>query len=191
MAECASLLISSSQSDLRYTNQRNREQLVHDLITPHWPSRHCLVEIIHLLSTQPLPIRRDLLSQAHSEIFHPHLDGAMGLAHERLNLDAAGLHPNVVVTIQSTWAISMQTLYAAKWQVFEAWCDQCTVIPHQCSVSEVLCFLQEILDKGRVFSTIKVYSATITACHVSFSNTSVARHPLICRFRCTSVTPGC
>jgi len=42
--------------------------------------------------------------------------------------------------------------------------------------------LQEMLDKGRAFSTIKVYLAAILACHVGFGNTSVGHHPLICRF---------
>jgi len=51
------------------------------------------------------------------------LDIAMGLARERLNLDAAGFYPNVVATIQSARAISRRTLYAAKF-VFEGWCDQ-------------------------------------------------------------------
>ena len=44
------------------------------LIAPYWPGKHWLADIIQLLYDQPwpLPLRRDLLSQAHGEIFHPH-----------------------------------------------------------------------------------------------------------------------
>ncbi len=40
----------------------------------NWPSKHWLGEITWLLyrETWPLPICRDLLSQVHGEIFHPH-----------------------------------------------------------------------------------------------------------------------
>ncbi|XP_041864797.1 uncharacterized protein LOC121654646 [Melanotaenia boesemani] len=44
------------------------------LIAPRWPGKHWLAEIFQLLCSQPwpLPPRRDLLSQARGEIFHPH-----------------------------------------------------------------------------------------------------------------------
>ncbi|KAK9519955.1 hypothetical protein VZT92_022646 [Zoarces viviparus] len=43
---------------------------------PRWPSKHWVAEIIQLLADEPwpLPIRRDLLSQAGGEIYHPHPD---------------------------------------------------------------------------------------------------------------------
>ncbi|KAK9533173.1 hypothetical protein VZT92_008331 [Zoarces viviparus] len=46
------------------------------LIAPRWPSKHWVAEIIQLLADEPwpLPIRRDLLSQAGGEIYHPHPD---------------------------------------------------------------------------------------------------------------------
>ncbi|XP_060750593.1 uncharacterized protein LOC132862550 [Tachysurus vachellii] len=46
------------------------------LVAPRWPSRHWVAEIVQLLSGQPwpLPPRRDLLSQAGGEIYHPHPD---------------------------------------------------------------------------------------------------------------------
>ena len=46
------------------------------LIAPRWPSRPWVAEIVQLLSGQPwpLPPRRDLLSQAGGEIYHPHPD---------------------------------------------------------------------------------------------------------------------
>ena len=44
------------------------------LIAPRWPGKPWLAEIIPLLHSPPwpLPLRRDLLSQANGEIFHPH-----------------------------------------------------------------------------------------------------------------------
>lgn len=44
------------------------------LIAPRWQGKHWLAEIFQLLSSPPwpLPLRRDLLSQARGEIFHPH-----------------------------------------------------------------------------------------------------------------------
>ena len=44
------------------------------LIAPRWLGKYWLAEIYQLLCAQPwpLPLRRDLLSQAHGEIFHPH-----------------------------------------------------------------------------------------------------------------------
>lgn len=54
--------------------------------------------------------------------------------------------------------------------------------PFQCSVGIVLTFLQSLLDKGRAFSTIKVYLAAISACHVGLNGKTVGQHPLVCRF---------
>lgn len=44
------------------------------LIAPHWPSMPWLAEVKQLLRGRPwsLPIRRDLLTQANGQIFHPH-----------------------------------------------------------------------------------------------------------------------
>ena len=59
------------------TLERVREQCLSIiLIAPRWPGKHWLAEIVQLLSAQPwpLPLRRDLLSQANGEIFHPHPD---------------------------------------------------------------------------------------------------------------------
>ncbi|XP_047205469.1 uncharacterized protein LOC124857922 [Girardinichthys multiradiatus] len=44
------------------------------LIAPCWPGKHWLAEIFQMLHGEPwrLPLRRDLLTQARGEIFHPH-----------------------------------------------------------------------------------------------------------------------
>lgn len=59
-------------------------------------------------------------------------------------------------------------------------------LPFQCSVSQDLCFLQDMVDKGRAFSTIKVYLSaisTISACHIGFGRDSVSQHLLINLFK--------
>ncbi|XP_049326792.1 uncharacterized protein LOC125787056 [Astyanax mexicanus] len=59
------------------TLTRVREQrLSLILIAPHWPLKHWLAEIVQMLAGQPwpLPLRRNLLSQANREIYHPHPD---------------------------------------------------------------------------------------------------------------------
>ena len=50
------------------------EGLIAILVAPNWPQKQWLAEITQMLYSQPLqlPLRRDLLSQARGEIFHPH-----------------------------------------------------------------------------------------------------------------------
>lgn len=45
-----------------------------------------------------------------------------------------------------------------------------------------LCFLLDLLDVYKAFSTIKVYLAAIAACHVAFGGAHVGQNPLIKRF---------
>ncbi|XP_024865142.1 uncharacterized protein LOC108244802 [Kryptolebias marmoratus] len=108
--------------------------------------------------------------------------GSLGLARERWNLNVTGLPPEVIDTIQNSRAPSTRSLYNSKWRVFEEWCVERQAIPFQCSVVEVLCFLQSLLERGKAFSTIKVYLAAISACHVGFGDKPVGQHPLVCRF---------
>ncbi|KAK0135145.1 hypothetical protein N1851_029031 [Merluccius polli] len=71
---------------------------------------------------------------------------------------------------------------SGKWQVFEEWCGSRHTITFQCSVVDLLCFLQELVDKGKAFSTIKGHLASISAYHVGFGDKLVGQHPLVCRF---------
>nr|XP_055071026.1 uncharacterized protein LOC129451681 [Misgurnus anguillicaudatus] len=112
----------------------------------------------------------------------PSETNSLGLARERLNLNIAGLPPKVIETIQNARAASTRSLYDLKWRVFESWCAERNIVPFLCSVSDVLCFLQELLEKGRAFSTIKVYLSAISACHMGFNSGTIGQHPLVCRF---------
>ncbi len=106
----------------------------------------------------------------------------MGLAREWLNLTTAGLPQNVVNTIQNARAPSTRSLYDSKWGVFERWCLERGYTPFQCSVPAILSFLQDLIEKGKAFSTVKVYLAAIAACHIGFGDKSAGQHPLVCRF---------
>lgn len=140
----------------------------------------------------PSVIRRAIVpSRSHGSIIPsqrgdlpppPGQGGSLGLARERTNLNALGLSPRVVTTIQNARAVSTRSLYGCKWQVFEGWCDGRGITSYQCSVPDILCFLQDLMDKGRSFSTIKVHLAAISACHVGFEGSTVGQHPLIRRF---------
>ncbi|XP_073668878.1 uncharacterized protein [Paramisgurnus dabryanus] len=131
----------------------------------------------------PPPPHRPVVSSERGNLSPtPGQGGSLGLARERTNLNALGLHPRVIATIQNARAVSTRSLYGCKWQVFEGWCNEHDLISYQCSVPEILRFLQNLMDKGRSFSTIKVYLAAISACHVGFDGSTVGQHPLICRF---------
>ncbi|XP_048011810.1 uncharacterized protein LOC125245326 [Megalobrama amblycephala] len=131
----------------------------------------------------PPPPHRSIISSERGDLSPPPgQGGSLGLARERTNLNALGLPPSVVATIQNARAVSTRSLYGCKWQVFEGWCDGRGLTSYQCSVSDILCFLQDLMDKGRSFSTMKVYLAAISACHVGFEGSMVGQHPLICRF---------
>lgn len=113
------------------------------------------------------------------------LTGAMapaGSPAERSALRASGLPPGVIATIQNARAPSTRDLYSLKWRAFESWCQDRHLVPFQCSAVDILSFLQELLELGCSFSTIKVYLSAISACHVGFEGVTPGAHPLTVRF---------
>ncbi len=70
---------------------------------------------------------------------------------------------------------STQRLYALKLSIFSTWCQDRDLDPVISDVSEVLSFLQEMLDKQRSSSTVKVYTAAIAAFHTPIAGRSVGR----------------
>src|SRR4029434_10236874 len=97
------------------------------LIAPHWPSQPWAADLFNMSVQQPweLPVRRDLLTQAHRTVWHPHP--------EWCRLIASGLSDAVVATIQSARAVSTQALYTLKWRSFERWCAACQHDPINCA----------------------------------------------------------
>ncbi len=73
------------------------------------------------------------------------------------------LPERVLNTMAEARAPSTRCLYALKWSIFSAWCQDRDLDPVTFDVSVVLSFLQEMLDKKRTSSTIKVCAAAIAA----------------------------
>ena len=108
----------------------------------------------------------------------------MGLAHEGAALSSCGLPPDVVATIQGARAGSTRAAYDLKWNIFESWClsQSPSVVAYKAPVRSVLIFLQDRLNRGLTFSTVKVYLGAISACHEGFDGKTVGKHPLVRRF---------
>ncbi|KAL0204017.1 hypothetical protein M9458_002035, partial [Cirrhinus mrigala] len=90
---------------------------------------------------------------------------AVGPAPLASGRESMNLSESVLNTISEARAPSTRRLYALKWSVFSAWCSTRSEEPVSCDISVILSFLQELLDKGRSPSTLKVYVAAITASH--------------------------
>ncbi|XP_070409520.1 uncharacterized protein [Nothobranchius furzeri] len=131
----------------------------------------------------PAPTQRSAISGARGGF--PPTPGEivpLGLARELSNLQAVGLPQRVIETIQGARAPSTRSLYDCKWSILKNRCGENQEISFQCSVVVVLTFLQDLMDKGKAFSTIKVHLAAISACHIGFEGKSVGQHPLVSRF---------
>ncbi|XDV26734.1 hypothetical protein PO909_030369 [Leuciscus waleckii] len=101
------------------------------------------------------------------------------LGHQRVHV---GLPKGVLNTITQARAPSTRRLYSSKWSVFSGWCTARGVSPTNCDVTEVLSFLQELLDGGRAPSTLKVYVAAIAAFSETTLGQSIGRNDLVIRF---------
>ena len=85
-------------------------------------------------------------------------------------------------TIIQARAPSTRRLYASKWSVFSKWCTVKHLDPRSCEVPSLLVFLQEMLDKGRSPSTLKVYVAAVAAFTEPRRAQSLGKDELVIRF---------
>ncbi len=92
------------------------------------------------------------------------------------------LPERVLDTMAEARAPSSWRLYTLKWSIFSAWCQDRDLDPVTSNVSVVLSFLQEMLDKQRSSSTIKVYTAAIAAFHAPIAGRSVGRDSEVIQF---------
>ncbi|KAL1267190.1 hypothetical protein QQF64_002865 [Cirrhinus molitorella] len=74
-----------------------------------------------------------------------------------------------------------------------AWCAACGADSTSCDISLILSFLQELLDKGRSPSTLKVYVAAIAPYHTPIDGQSVALTSVkrMGDLQALSVSPSC
>ena len=108
----------------------------------------------------------------------------VGLARERENLLAAGFSPEVVATIQSARTPSTRVVYDGRWNAFLDWCEvqDPPLVAHLASAQKVLDFLQDRLDLGLAFSTLRGYLAAIDACHLGVEGGRLSKFPEVVQF---------
>ncbi len=99
----------------------------------------------------------------------------MGPACVAAQREPFGLPERVLKMMAEARAPSTRCLYTLKWSIFSAWCQERDLDLVFSDVSVVLSFLQEMLDKQRSSSTIKVYAAAIAAFHAPIAGRSVGR----------------
>ncbi len=107
---------------------------------------------------------------------------AVGSLHLAAQWEPTGLPERVLNTISEARAPSTRRLYALKWSVFSTWCLNRGENPSTSELAVVLSFLQELLDKGRSHSTLKVFVAAIAAFHAPIAGQSVGRDNSVVRF---------
>ncbi len=79
-------------------------------------------------------------------------------------------------------AASTRKLYASKWSVFSKGCTDKNMDPRSGEVPSLLSFLQEMLDRGRSPSTLKVYVAAVAAFAEPRRGQSLGKDGLVIRF---------
>ncbi len=107
---------------------------------------------------------------------------AVGSLHLAAQREPTGLPERVLNTISEARALSTRRLYALKWSVFSTWCLNRGENPSTSELAVILSFLQELLDKGRSHSTLKVFVAAIAAFHAPIAGQSVGRDNSVVRF---------
>ncbi len=107
---------------------------------------------------------------------------AVGSLHLAAQWESTGLPERVLNTISEARAPSKRRLYALKWSVFSTWCLNRGENPSTSELAVVLSFLQELLDKRRSHSTLKVFVAAIAAFHAPIAGQSVGRDNTVVRF---------
>ncbi len=107
---------------------------------------------------------------------------AVGSLHLAAQWEPTGFPERVLNTISEARAPSTRRLYALKWSVFSTWCLNRGENPSTSELAVVLSFLQELLDKGRSHSTLRVFVAAIAAFHAPIAGQSVGRDNSVVRF---------
>lgn len=109
----------------------------------------------------------------------------------KVQADSQGTPPVWLQRLKVPWAPFKRGWYTYKWGDFEQWCQESNVLLFQCSIVEILSFPQELSKKSLSFSTIIVYLAAISACHIGFGGLSLGAHPLVAGSRASASLPFC
>ncbi len=127
----------------------------------------------------PLETGHPLSSERHAMTSTARVMGPIFVATQREPFDLA---ERVLSTMAEARAPSTRRLYALKWSVFSAWCQDRDLDPVTSNVSVFFSFLQEMLDKQRSSSNIKVYAAAIAAFHAPIAGRSVGGNSTVVQF---------
>ncbi len=106
----------------------------------------------------------------------------MGSACVAAQQEPFDLPERVLSMMAEARAPSTRHLYALKWSVFSACCQDRDLDPVTSDLSVVLSFLQEMLDKQRASSSIKDYAAAIAVFHAPIAGRSVGRNSAVVQF---------
>ncbi len=85
-------------------------------------------------------------------------------------------------TLLNVRAPSTRRAYAGKWKAFSQWREKKIIVPHDCTLRDLLDFLQSLLEHGLSCSTIKVYVAALSAYRGPVEGMSLGMHHLIRKF---------
>ncbi len=158
------------------------------LVAPYWPNRTWFPELMLLATAPPwlVPLRKDLLSQRRGTQTPASRPLETPCLVPGRDAEVLGdLPPEVLNTIASARALSTRRAYALKWNLFVKWCSSakwCREDPRRCSISVVLSFLQQGLERRLSPSTLKVHAAAISAYHDHIDGKSIGKHDLVVRF---------
>ena len=105
-----------------------------------------------------------------------------GVEAQRSTLRTEGFSEEVISTMLQARASSTLAGYNSKWNIFVRWCHSRKLDPHHSSVTNICSFLQEKLQGGLQWQTLKGYVAAISACHKAFSACSLGKDTRIAQF---------
>ncbi len=136
-----------------------------------------------LLATAPpwrYPLRKDLLSQKWGTLVQTSGNSMSGpwtgRGGSRWPTPGGSGHHHFSTSTSTRHA------YTLKWNLFIEWCSSHREDPRRCSITAMLSFLQQGLDRRLSPSTFKVYIAAITAHHDPVDGKTVGKHDLVVRF---------
>ncbi len=123
VAQSSALCFPSNRSATSGT-QTSQGATALSLIALLWRNQPWVSELFQLLEAAPwpIPLRRDLLSQANGTIWHPWPE-LWALHVWPLNGSLSGLPERVLNMMAEARAPSTWRLYALKWSVFSTWCQ--------------------------------------------------------------------
>ena len=135
------------------------------LIAPWWPSQEWFSDLLALSvdCPWPLPISRSLLKQTVPSVSYSsrnpkssRMEIISGFTQEK------GFSKEVSQRISFPTKKSTSGVYENKWVAFQTWCNDHTLDPAACSISDIADFLLYLFEKKKLsVSTIKGYRSCL------------------------------